>query len=74
MYKVYWTDRGCLDAKEFSTDEMAAALHLTQGLHQRQHNGEDIRFVAMVSENPNSVGRRGYDITGLDYDWKKRRI
>jgi hypothetical protein len=74
MYKVYWTDRGCLDAKEFPSDEMGAALHLTQTLHQRQHDGEDIHFITMSSETPHSVGRRGYDVTGPDYDWKKRRI
>ena len=74
MYKVYWTDHGCLDAREFPSDEMAAALHLTQGLRQRQHCGEDIRFITMVSENPDMVGRTGYDVTGPDYDWKKRRI
>lgn len=74
VYKVYWTDRGCLDAKEFTSSEMAAALQLTQALHQRQRQGEDIHFVSMVSENPDSVGRRGYDVTGPDYDWRKRRI
>ena len=74
MYKVYWTDRGCLDAKEFASADMASALALTQALHQQQHEGENIHFITMVSENPDAVGRRGYDVTGPDYDWKKRRI
>jgi hypothetical protein len=28
----------------------------------------------MAHENPHSVGKQGYDVTGPDYDWKKRRI
>lgn len=34
---------------------------------------EGFRFVTLVSENPNSVGKPGVDVTGPDYDWVKRR-
>lgn len=74
MYKVYWTENERLEAAEFASTAMASALSLTQGLRQRQHGGEDIRFITMVSENPDVVGRSGYDVTGPDYDWKKRRL
>lgn len=38
-----------------------------------QKRNEGFRFVTLVSENPNSVGKPGVDVTGPDYDWTKRR-
>jgi hypothetical protein len=74
MYKVYWTENGNLNAKEFASGEMSTALDATQQLRTRQYAGEDIQFIVMAHENPHSVGKQGYDVTGPDYDWKKRRI
>jgi hypothetical protein len=74
MYKVYWTESGQLCGVEYGSTEMSTALGKTQELYQRQHTGDDVHFITMVSENPDSVGRPGYDVTGPDYDWKKRRI
>jgi hypothetical protein len=74
MYKVYWTENGQANAKEFPSSDMTSALAAMQALRTRQYSGEDVGFVAMAHENPNSVGKQGYDVTGPDYDWKKRRI
>jgi hypothetical protein len=74
MYKVYWTERGALSAREFNSDEMSQALKFTQELRTKQYAGEGISFITMAAENPDMVGKQGYDVTGPDYDWKKRRI
>ena len=75
MYKVYWTEDGSPLGKEFGDSEMSQALTFTQELRNLQYGGEvDIKFVTMAVENPNMVGKQGYDVTGPDYDWKKRRV
>ena len=74
MFKVYWTNAdGKPDAEEY--DEMAMALQVANGLRQ-----DGFRFVTMVSENPNSVGKPGVDSVvdgvlpdGNIYEWKMRR-
>lgn len=74
MYMVFWTERGMISAREFDSDKMVEALEFTQKLRSLQHSGEaDIKFVVMAYENPDMVGKQGYDVTGSDYDWKKRR-
>jgi hypothetical protein len=75
MYKVYWTENDTLAAKEFGNDEMSAALQFSQELRNQQYKGEkQISFIVMAVENPDMVGKQGVDVTGPDYDWKKRRI
>ena len=74
MYKVYWTDptdEPC--AQNF--EDMSEALQHTEFLRSSGR-----RFVTMVSENPDSVGKPGVDSVkhgllpdGELYTWKKRR-
>lgn len=74
MYKVYWTDehnKPCCD--EFII--MTEALSLVESLRTKGY-----RFVTMVSENSNLIGRPGVDEIingklpdGNIYEWKKRR-
>ena len=74
MFKVYWTDRdGKPDAEEY--DDMSLALQVTNSLRN-----DGFRFVTMVSENPNSVGKPGVDAVvdgktpdGEAYTWMMRR-
>jgi len=76
MFKVYWT--GADDksyGKEF--EAMTTALNFTQELR----NVHKRKFVTMVSENSNSIGKAGVDAVedgvlpdGSDYSWKKRRV
>lgn len=56
--------------------EMCDALGHAEVLRNSNH-----RFVTMVSENPNQIGKMGVDSvidgklpSGEDYTWKKRRI
>lgn len=77
MYMVYWTiaDEGghAPHAQAFDTSEMVKAMAFMEDLRKRQRAGEGVRFITMSSEHPDSVGHPGVDVTGADYDWKKRR-
>jgi hypothetical protein len=74
LYKVYWTAQ---DGKACSKDylDMIEALTETNRLRTL-----DRRYVTMISENPNQVGKMGVDSivdgklpTGEEYTWSKRR-
>ena len=77
MYMVYWTMVEETDttphARAFGTDEMVKAMGFMEELRKRQRAGERVRFVTMCSEHPDLVGHPGVDVTGPDYNWKKRR-
>jgi hypothetical protein len=77
MYMVYWTivDEAAATprAQPFDTSEMTAALAFMEDLRRRQRAGEGVRFITMCSEHPDVVGHPGVDVTGPDYNWKKRR-
>jgi hypothetical protein len=77
MYMVYWTivedDAATPHAKDFGTADMLAAMAFMEALRARQRSGEGVRFITMSSEHPDSVGHPGVDVTGPDYNWKKRR-
>ena len=77
MYMVYWTVIEETDsrphAQAFGTDEMVKAMGFMEELRKRQRSGEGVRFVTMCSEHPDLVGHPGVDVTGPDYNWKKRR-
>lgn len=73
MYCVYWMYKGYDMEKHESRhqfqDELKDALHICEVLR----NDRNCCFVTLVSENPNSVGKPGVDVTGPDYNWTKRR-
>jgi hypothetical protein len=77
MYMVYWTivDGGAHKphCKLYDTDAMIPAMQFMEQLRARQRAGEAIAFVTMASEHPDLVGHPGVDVTGPDYNWKKRR-
>ena len=77
MYMVYWTvvddDGGAAHAQGFDTSAMVDAMQFMEALRKRQRAGEGVRFITMCSEHPDVVGHPGVDVTGPDYDWKKRR-
>lgn len=78
MFLVYWTevqDEVIVPlAKDFPATDMSLALQFSESLRARRRNGENIRFITMASENPNSVGEGGVGITDATYSWKKRRV
>ena len=77
MYMVYWTieedGNRAPHAQPFGTSEMVAAMRFMEDLRRRQREGEGVRFVTMCSEHPDVVGHPGVDVTGPEYNWKKRR-
>ena len=77
MYMVYWTmveeTETTPHAQAFGTEEMVKAMGFMEELRKRQRAGEGVRFVTMSSEHPDVVGHPGVDVTGPDYNWKKRR-
>ena len=77
MYMVYWTVVGGnaneAHARPFHTSEMVPAMQFMEELRKRQRAGEGVRFITMCSEHPDAVGHPGVDVTGPEYDWKKRR-
>ena len=77
MFMVYWTEvRAEISqprCKEFALDHMVDALQYMEALRKTQRSAGNISHVTMSSENPNSVGLPGVDVTGADYNWKKRR-
>jgi hypothetical protein len=77
MYMVYWTvvedGTKAPHAQAFDSGDMGSAMRFMETLRTRQRTSGDICFVAMASENPDSVGHAGVAETGPDYDWKKRR-
>jgi hypothetical protein len=77
MYMVYWTtienEGGMAHSEPFDTSEMVAAMKFMEDLRARQRAGEPVRFITMCSEHPDVVGHPGVDVTGPEYNWKKRR-
>jgi hypothetical protein len=77
MYMVYWTieegESHTPHAQPFATTAMVDAMRFMEDLRRRQREGEGVRFVTMCSEHPDLVGHPGVDVTGPDYNWKKRR-
>jgi hypothetical protein len=77
MYMVYWTtienEASVAHGEAFDTSEMVAAMKYMEELRARQRAGESVRFITMCSEHPDVVGHPGVDVTGPDYNWKKRR-
>ena len=77
MVMIYWTEIqegvSAPKSKEFASEKMTEALQFTEVLRTKQRAGEILKHITLSSENPHSVGRAGVDVTGSDYDWKKRR-
>lgn len=77
MYMVYWTTydgpAATPHAQSFEPDAMRQAMELMESLRTRQRAGEALRFITMVSENPDVIGHPGVDVTGPGYRWTKRR-
>lgn len=77
MFMVYWTVVEGSDstphAQLFDSADMLGAMALMEQLRARQRVGEGVGFITMSSENPESVGHPGVDITGPGYNWTKRR-
>jgi hypothetical protein len=76
MFMIYWSEvhEDGLEAKSrvFDTVLLAEPLEFQAALRREGEETGKIRFVTMVSENPNSVGKAGATSAGADYDWSKQ--
>jgi hypothetical protein len=73
MYNVFWIDGALPQAREFNDAQLSDALGFAETLRRRQRAGENVGFVTIASENPDSVGQGGVGDPPADYDWTKRR-
>lgn len=73
-YQVYWLSNSAPKTRAFGDDELVPMLKFTEELRKMKIAGDDIAHITSSSENPNSVTKLGVDVTGADYDWKKRRV
>jgi hypothetical protein len=78
MFVVYWLEQGGADGaarfEKFGDDALSQALAFAEALRKQQAAGEDVAFVSLCSENPQSVGKAGAADAAPGYAWKKRRI
>lgn len=75
MFKVYYTDPVDNRCYNWDEDTLTAALSVSERFRTL-----GMRFVTMVSENPDCVTKPGVDSIvngrcpdGTEYTWKKRR-
>lgn len=73
MYRVYWSEADAPCAETFDAIRLSEALAFAESLRRRQHAGEPVAFVTLVSEDPNQVGRSGVADPPAGYAWVKRR-
>jgi hypothetical protein len=77
MFVVYWLEANASDGlarfERFDATALAEALRFAETLRKRQGDGDDVAFVTLCSENPQSVGKAGAADPPEGYDWKKRR-
>lgn len=72
-HRVYWSEENMPRSKDFDSDHMTHALNFCEELRKARLAGEKINFVSMSSEIVECVSLSGVDVTGSDYEWKKRR-
>jgi hypothetical protein len=53
----------------FRASDVLVSLEISYRLRK-----EGYKYVTTGVENPNHTGKMGVDVTGPEYDWKKRRI
>jgi hypothetical protein len=78
MHIIYWLDTTVSDKpeprfKEFEHTQLIEALEFSSELRKQRKSGAAISYITSCTEDPNCVGEMGVDVTGPDYDWKKRR-
>jgi len=71
LHVVYWTEDGKAQARPCF--DLTEVLRVSEELRKLRRTGYPITLIASKSEYAESVGQDGVDVTGPDYDWKKRR-
>ncbi|KMQ80909.1 hypothetical protein BPMI_04111 [Candidatus Burkholderia pumila] len=73
MFVVYWLADVHAHYQRFDANALSDALRSVESLRKRQADSEDVGFVTLCSENPQSVGKPDAADPPADCDWKKRR-
>jgi hypothetical protein len=73
VYIVYWVEDNLPQMQGFGKNELNEMLKFSEGLRKRRHEDANLHHVTFCSEDPNCTSLLGVDVTGPDYDWKKRR-
>lgn len=73
VHRVYWTEDGLANSKNFGPDSIDATLKFCESLRKQRKEGADISFITMASEIPECTSLQGIQVAGPEYDWKKRR-
>ena len=68
-HKVYWSEEGFPKSQDFSDGQWTEIMAFMEELRKKAN----VSFVSLSSEVPGDVTKKGVDVTGPDYDWKKRR-
>jgi hypothetical protein len=67
VHAVYWIENNQPHVELFTDLPEMLKFSLSK------HNNPECSFVASGSQMPDCVSLGGVDVTGPDYDWKKRR-
>jgi len=73
VHRVYWTEDGVARSMDFGDGKLDEMLKYCEMLRKQKHAGADIGFITSASEMAECVSLQGVDVTGPDYNWRKRR-
>jgi hypothetical protein len=73
VHRVYWTEDGCAQFEDFTSDGLGLCLKQCESLRQRRHDGSDIKFISISSEIPECTSLPGVGYNKTEFEWKKRR-
>jgi hypothetical protein len=68
---VYWLENGVPRGQEVA--DLKELLTLSESKRKLRREGANITNVTSSSEYVDCVSLQGVDVTGPDYDWRKRR-
>lgn len=68
---VYWMENGSPQVRQCY--DISEVLRVSEELRAMRRKGYDVTLITSKSELADCVGEDGVDVTGPDYDWKKRR-
>jgi hypothetical protein len=71
LHVVYWMEDGKPQARPCF--DLSEVLRVSEELRKLRRGGYPITLITSKSEYADMVGQDGVDVTGPDYDWKKRR-
>lgn len=68
---VYWLEDGIPQARKCF--DLSEVLRISEEMRKLRRDGYPVTHICSKSEYADQVGQDGVDVTGPDYDWRKRR-